>query len=90
MPLIKRGRGYSHWNPSKEHTLHKVTILDVPRLFSSKKQAERVIVAWNSMPNAEYRGYTTSSGEDDYDICFRDDGRTKKDLEIVEAKLFYN
>lgn len=88
MPQLKRGTGYSHWNPAKVQTAEhfKKKILGVPRLFPSLRIARQCIVAWNAMPNARYEGYT-SFGEDDYNVNFKPDGRTKEDLEIVEVNI---
>ncbi|MGH9977567.1 MAG: hypothetical protein ACRD8Z_17290 [Nitrososphaeraceae archaeon] len=84
MPLFERNRGYSWWNPSN-NKLDPKKIIGVPRLLKSRKQANQVINQWNAMPCAEYRGYTTYSGEYDYDIQINSDGRKKDDLEVVEV-----
>lgn len=87
MPSLRRGRGYSHWNPSSSEGVDPKKILGVPRILKSRKQAQQVINQWYALPNAEYRGYVTSSGEDDYDICTKEDGRSKEDLEVIEVLI---
>jgi len=87
MPLTRKNKGYSHWNPS--NTTHKMVarIVGVPRLFSSMSNAKRCISSWVTFANSSYRGYTNSHGEDDYDVCENPDGRTKDDLEIVKVEV---
>lgn len=89
MPLIRRGKGYTHWNPSKPIKF-ATRILNVPRLFESERVALKALNAWATMPNAEMRGYTSYAGEDDYDFFTKEDGRTKDDLEIVPVELTYD
>lgn len=85
MPQMKR-RGYTHWNPGKSK--EKLSgELPVPRLFVNLKSANAAVTQWIALPNAEYRGYVTHLGEDDYDISTKDDGRKKEDLEIIPARL---
>ena len=81
MPQMRRGKGYSHWNP----TTGKLPVLaiGVPRLISSRRQASRIISQWNSMPNTAY--YPRQEGE--YDLDFKADGRKKEDLEVVEVNI---
>lgn len=86
MPLFRKGRGYTHWNPSNQKKL-VVKDMGVPRLIKNREMARRVIRQWIAMPNAEYSEYTNSHGEDDYDIRFTDDGRKKEDLEILPVTL---
>lgn len=89
MPELRRTRGYSHWNPSKVNTLEhlKDKVLDVPRLFSSRKKAHNAIVQWNAMPNARWSITTTHLGEQDESVDIKPDDRSKDDLEIVEISL---
>lgn len=84
MPEVKR-RGYTHWNPSTNKVPD--TALGTPRLLDTRRRAAKCIAQWNAMPNAKM-GYTVSySGEEDYDINIKPDGRTKDDLEVVEVEL---
>lgn len=88
MPEMKRGRGYTHWNPSivsdKDKTVYE---LPTPRLIDTRRRAARIIIQWSVNPNA-YRGISTNYyGEQDDIIDIKPDGRTKDDLEIVEADL---
>ena len=82
MPLFKRNRGYSLWNPSTNPSEHPRS-MKVPRILQSEKQANRCIVMWNLMPNAKERFY-----EDGPEVDFRPDGRKKEDLEVVAVKLY--
>lgn len=86
MPLMRRGKGYSHWNPSNPDSKPSQR-MHVPRVLKSRKQANACIHAWFNNPNARYGGYTNSYGEDDYDVITNDDGRKIEDLEIVEVDL---
>ncbi len=87
MPELRRGRGYTHWNPSTKSMPQMAKLIGVPRLLPSRRTAQRVIVQWAAMPNARYSGYTSYDGEDDYDISIKDDGRKKEDLEVVEVSI---
>ena len=90
MPELKRGRGYSHWNPGNKDEYSQVSqrkLIGTPRIFPSRQAAHRSIVQWNALPNS-YNGYRSGPfGDDDYQIQIRDDGRKKEDLEIVEVEL---
>lgn len=91
MPELKRGRGYSHWNPDKKDSLNQVSekkLTGTPRLFPSRRSANGTIARWNSTPNGRmtYRS-AGPFGEEDYDIDIKDDGRKKEDLEVVEVEL---
>ncbi len=90
MPELRRGRGYTHWNPGKVDTathLGRRKLLGVPRLFPSRKAAHNSIVQWNSLPNA-YNGFRSGPfGSEDFDTNITDDGRKKEDLEIVECDI---
>lgn len=89
MPQLKKGRGYTFWNPSKVDTReilgHK--LLGVPRLFPSRRSAHCTIVQWNSMPNARWHSSTSYYGEQDDDVDTKPDDRSKNDLEIVEVNI---
>lgn len=87
MPELKKGRGYSHWNPATGAMPNHSKIIGVPRLLPTRRTAHRCIVQWTAMPNARFEGYTTGSGEDDFDIVIKDDGRKKEDLEVVEVNI---
>lgn len=90
MPELRRGRGYTHWNPSRHDTvshLGRRKLLGTPRLFPSRKAAYNSIVQWNALPNA-YNGYKSGPfGTDEYDTNIHDDGRSKADLEVVEVEI---
>lgn len=90
MPELRRGRGYSHWNPGKyvtaEH-LGRRKLIGVPRLFPNRGSAHRSIVQWNALPNS-YAGYRSGAfNTEEFDIQIDNDGRTKEDLEIVEVDI---
>lgn len=85
MPQARKNRGYSHWNPSTEHSFEAA--LDVPRLMTSRKSAEACISQWVALPNGRQTSYTTYDGEWDDMVDFKEDGRTKNDLEVIEADL---
>jgi hypothetical protein len=81
MPQMKRGRGYTHWNPNNPNKdMGRIVELCTPRLLTSAKQARRCIDAWAMLPNAT----------NDYDGDLKigpDDGRKNEDLEIVGVEL---
>jgi len=85
---MKRGKGYSHWNPDvlKDTKLKSET--GIPRLFRVKSQAKTAIKMWTNMPNAEVEGYQNNYGEYDNKLKFRDDGRKISDLEVVQIEVF--
>lgn len=82
MPEMKRGKGYSHWNPGTGAVPSSVE-KDSIRIFYSERQAKQAVSAWASMPNCSV--YYYNDGDDDY--RFKDDGRKKEDLEVVECEL---
>lgn len=90
MPELRRGRGYTHWNPAKHETathLGRRKLMGVPRLFPSRGSAHRSIVQWNALPNS-YSGYRSGPfGSDEYEIRIGNDDRKKEDLEIVEVNI---
>lgn len=87
MPLMKRGRGYSHWNPSNLEA-HKIYArLDIPRLLISRKQALKVISSWFAGQNGKHTSYQSYSGEWDDIVDFKSDNRKKEDLEVVEVRV---
>lgn len=82
MSQMRRGRGYSYWNPNGDLKFQSVCDrlkLGVPRLIDTRRKAARCIVAQNSMPN--------SRNDLDGDIDIRVDNRKREDLEIVEVNL---
>lgn len=84
MPQMKRGRGYSHWNPAGNDVLHGKE--PIPRLLTSEKQARRVIAAWVLYPNASVKFFDGLCGtEEDFNV--KDDGRKVEDLAIVKVEL---
>jgi len=89
MPQLKRGRGYSHWNPSKETTIEnlKKKLTGVPRLLPSRRVAHRCIVQWNACPNGKQSWHTSYDGDEFDDLDIKPDGRSKDDLEIVEVNI---
>jgi hypothetical protein len=87
MPQIKRGKGYSHWNPSNPDAKVSNKLVGVPRLLRTRKGAERCIVQWNAVPNGRQSYRTSYFGEEEYDTEIKNDGRKKEDLEIVEIRI---
>lgn len=83
---MRRGKGYSHWNPGIEGNIVDAAE-DIPRIFPTKIRAKRAITAWVVFANSSYKGYTNHLGEDDYDIQSKDDGRKKEDLEVVMVEM---
>lgn len=81
MPEARHRRGYSHWNPDNDHTPWGI-FLNTPRLLESKKQANKVIVGWFTMPNSKNKYFG-----DDEDLDINDDGRKKEDLEVIKIEL---
>lgn len=86
MPQAKRNRGYSHWNPAAVGKVFDVA-LDVPRLLRTRNSAARCIAQWAACPNGRHTSYQTYSGEYDDAVDFKDDGRKKDDLEVVEVSV---
>jgi len=86
MPLAKRNRGYSHWNPGNGKPEVKI-FTSIPRLLESEKQAKKCISMWFSFPNGKQSSYQTYDGEWDDIIDFKPDNRKKEDLEIVEVEV---
>jgi len=86
MPLFRRNKGYSHWNPSNtEKKAHQET--NHIRVFSNLVAAKIAYRSWFITQNAEFAGYTTTDGEDDYTTIDKKDDRKQEDIEIVEAEL---
>ena len=84
MPLMRRNRGYSHWNPSKNN-LKTIQELDIPRILKSRRQAEQCISQWNACPNMKYYANTSRWEGEDCDLDIKPDGRKKEDLEVVKV-----
>jgi ribosomal protein S19 len=84
MPQMKRGRGYSHWNPSKQSKMSVRT--NVPRLLTSEAQAKRVITAWSVYPNASTIRFESGFEQCD-DFLTKPDGRKKEDLTVVKMRM---
>lgn len=84
MPQMRRGRGYSHWNPDNPHSIEfcRRMALGIPRLLGSKKNAKSCIVQWFCQPNAK-----NFYSEDGVDLSIKDDGRSKDALEVIEVEL---
>ena len=92
MPQMKRGRGYSHWNPAKvlAETLYSAT--NIPRLLTSLKQARKCRQLWSQYPNAATTKYETAmyGGGKVGDMLTKSDGRKLDDLEIVAVYVVFN
>lgn len=88
MPLMRRGKGYSHWNPGNQKYVIQAQT-DTPRILLSKKQAQGVINQWNAIPNGKmhYSSPSWYNPDGDESMDIKPDGRRKEDLEIVPAKL---
>ena len=91
MPLCRRNRGYSWWNPNRKddkESRPKVLFLEIPRLLKSEKQAKKVIAMWRAFPNGKHSFYQSSyDGEYNDSIDFKDDGRKKEDLEVIKVRM---
>ena len=88
MPLMKRNRGYTSWNPS-------IRILpietDVPRIISGYHKARRIAKIWAREPNLKYSySYNGSTGEEDYELDIKPDGRKLEDIELVLVVLNFS
>lgn len=86
MPLMKRGRGYSHWNPGNPKAPALTYALTVPRMLTTPEQAERCIRQWACAPNkTEKIVHSFGTWHDEVDVIedIKPDGRQKSDLEIV-------
>ena len=86
MPLTRRNRGYTHWNPVSNIGIQKVA-LNVPRLFESGTKAYAAIIQWAATPNLVIR-YNE-------ELCdtYRNttpDGRKRDDLEVIEVELVWS
>lgn len=80
MPQMKRGRGYTHWNPGNPEAQEIFGKLNIPRLVETLKKAKAIISCWNAMPNSK----TDMDGDL---VLGRIDNRKKEDLEIVIVNL---
>lgn len=90
MPQLRRGRGYSHWNPAVKPTpeiFDKHTLVGVPRLLPDLHSAKAVITAWTFNPNAKINISQSYYGEQDEIFDIKPDGRKKEDLEAVEVTI---
>lgn len=85
MPLMRKGRGYSHWNPDKNPT--PTAALPIIRFFVSEKAAKLAARSWFNFPNARISGHQTHSGDWDEDLSWKDDGRSLDDLEVVQLQI---
>lgn len=83
MPQMKRGRGYTHWNPSSAVEASNKT--NVPRLLVSEEQAKRVIKMWAIYPNAHTRRAEADWDNDDF--LTKPDGRKREDLVVVKVQM---
>jgi hypothetical protein len=82
MPQMKRGKGYTHWNPDTKSIPDQS--LGIPRLFSTIKSAKLSIIQWASNPNMAAK-YDFDS---DYcDNIITEDGRSRSNLIAVEVKM---
>lgn len=84
MPLIKGGRGYTHWNPGTNNKI--VGELDIPRLISTLCGAKLIISLWATQPNASVN-YDSNYRYGKLIINYKEDNRSKDDLEVVEVKI---
>lgn len=84
MPLAVKNKGYSHWNPNNKNSkFHSGS--DIPRFFSSYKNAQSCIIQWFSSPNLTYK-YSIYDGDDSRFETTKDN-RKKEDLEILMVKI---
>jgi len=84
MPLYRRGKGYSHWNPSHPEKMIAAQNMRVLRLFKSRSQAIRVVRVWVANPNLE-RGHGYFGDGDTLKV--QSDGRKIEDLEICPINI---
>jgi hypothetical protein len=84
-PEVKTRGGYSHWNPdnSKMPNIFK----DVPRLFKTRKTAQKCIIEWFACQNGRRMLMQSNDGEYDDIVNTKEDGRKKEDLEVVEVMV---
>ena len=87
MPELKRGRGYSHWNPSSENGINPKRYTGAPRLLPSIRMAKQCISQWNACPNASFYSKQSSFGDEDCGMDIKPDGRKKEDLEVVIVNI---
>jgi hypothetical protein len=87
MPLIRRGRGYSWWNPAVKQESHPPFMIGIPRLFANQRNATKAIEQWLVFPNGRRKGYQDSTGDWDEIVVSKDDGRKKSDLDIIKVRL---
>ncbi len=85
-PEVNTRGGYSHWNPDNPN-MPKEIFKGVPRLFDTRRRAKKCIVEWFNCQNGRRHFFTSSFGEQDEDVTYKPDGRTKEDLEVVEITL---
>lgn len=85
MPQMKRGRGYTHWNPTTDAKVFAATT--VPRLFPSERAARKAFDAWINWPNLEHTIVDRWEGGDTDHRDHKDDGRTPFDLEVIPVCL---
>lgn len=94
MPNMKRGRGYTHWNPDNvEATQELYSAMQTPRLLTTKKQAQRCRQLWAQYPCAFTVRYEQSMWSDEgggEDFRTKPDGRKLDDLEIVAVHVIVN
>lgn len=82
MPLMKRNRGYSHWNPGTVKEIKVYAQTNIPRLLLTEAMAKRVISGWFNCPN--------SRNDSDGELTLGPmDNRQKEDLEIVKVVLSF-
>lgn len=86
MPQMKKGRGYSHWNPDNPKEI--LANIFIPRLCRDRKHASRIISMWAANPNGRYYvGRMSYYGDEDCGVDIKPDNRQKSDLEIVRVEL---
>lgn len=86
MPQMKRGRGYSSWNPTSADKVYAIT--NVPRIIFGLRTAKRIVSLWNSIPNGNMSWAQNSDGGHQY-LDIKPDGRKKEDLEIVPIQIAF-
>ncbi len=86
MPELKKGSGYTHWNPSSIESIKGRKLIGTPRLFRSLKHANGSISRWNTQPNSRVKYVSDPYGEDVINDI-KPDGRKEEDLEVIEVKI---
>lgn len=87
MPLAKRGKGYSYWNPFNSELQNPSWVIsNIPRLFATEREANLVIASWAK----GYYTYKFSLESGDSYKEYHKDNRKKSDLEIIKCDITFD